>query len=125
MVLFKDKTCCQIYSSGRTVSLTEALEHAYSLKVIILELTGVTSDTIQVEAYTDNKSVQEAIYSAKSIKDNKLLIDVEAIKEMISKKEVEKVQWITGDKMLANALTKRGAASWDLLSAIQKGHLLI
>ena len=71
------------------------------------------------------RSAPPAIYSAKSIKDNKLLIDVEAIKEMISKKEVEKVQWIAGEKMLANALTKRGAASWDLINTIQKGHLLI
>ena len=110
--------------SAEMLSLTETLEHACALKAIILELTGKISDNIQIEAYIDNKSVQDAIYSTKSVKDKKLCIDVEAIKKMLSKKEVNKVQWIAGEKMIANPLTKRGAASWDLLSAIQKGHLM-
>ena len=109
--------------AAEMLSLTEALEQAYSLKAIILELTGAMSDNIQIEAYVDNKSVRDAVYSAKSVKDSKLKLDVEAIKEMLHKKEVNKIQWIAGEKMIANSLTKRGAASWDLLSAIQKGHL--
>ena len=109
--------------AAEMLSLTEALEQAYSLKAIILELTGAMSDNIQIEAYVDNKSVRDAVYSAKSVKDSKLKLDVEAIKEMLHKKEVSKIQWIAGEKMIANSLTKRGAASWDLLSAIQKAHL--
>ena len=111
--------------SAEMLSLSEALDHAYALKVIISELTGLDADKIQVEAFVDNRSVRDAVYSAKSVKDKKLGIDVEAVKEMLAKKEVYKINWIPGEKMIANPLTKRGAACFDLLCALQNGELTV
>lgn len=111
--------------AAEMLSLSEALDHAIYLKQIIMELTGADNESIPVEALVDNKSVEDAIYSTKSVDDKRLRIDVGSIKEMLNKKEVAKVQWIPGEKMLANALTKRGASSFDLLRSIQEGRLAI
>ena len=90
-----------------------------------MELTAADNASIPIEALVDNRSVEDAIYSTKSVDDKRLRIDVGSIKEMLNKKEVMKVQWIPGEKMIANALTKRGASSFDLLRCIQEGRLAI
>ena len=41
----------------------------------------------------------------------------------MQRNEVTSVQWIPGKKMLANVLTKRGAASFYLLELLQLGNL--
>ena len=107
------------------LSLSEALEHAIYLKQIIMELTAADNASIPIEALVENRSVEDAIYSTKSVDDKRLRVDVGSIKEMLNKKEVMKVPWIPGEKMIANALTKCGASSFDLLRCIQEGRLAI
>ena len=111
--------------AAEMLSLSEALDHAIYLKQIIRELTAADDANIPIEAFVDNKSVEDAIYSTKSVDDKRLRIDVGSIKEMLRKKEIEKVQWIPGEKMMANTLTKRGASSFDLLRCIQEGRMAI
>ena len=107
------------------LSLSEALEHAIYLKPIIMELTATDNASIPIEALVDNRSAEDAIYSTKSVDDKRLCIDVGSIKEMLNKKEVMKFQWIPGENMIENALTKRGASSFNLLRCIQEGRLAI
>ena len=73
--------------AAEMLSLSEALDHAIYLKQIIMELTGADNESIPAEALVDNKSVEDAIYSTKSIDDKRLRIDVGSIKEMLNKKE--------------------------------------
>ena len=53
--------------------------------------------------YFSLKSVEDAVYSTKSA-DVNLHIAHGSIKEMFNKKEVEKVKWIPGEKINANAV---------------------
>ena len=107
------------------LSLSEALEHAIYLKEIIMELTAADNTGIPVETLVDNRSVEDAIYSTKSVDDKCLRFDVGSIKEMLNKKEIMKVQWIPREKMIANTLTKCRASRFDLLRCIQEGQLAI
>lgn len=111
--------------AAETLSLSEALDHAIYLKQIIMELTAVNEDCIPIEAYVDSQSVEDALYSTKSVDDKRLRIDIGSIKQMLTTEEVAKIQWIPGDKMIANSLTKRGAPTYDLLRTIQEGHLAV
>ena len=111
------KIKCVVKSTlaAEMLSLSEALDHVIYLKQIMMALTAADNRSIPIEALVDNRSVEDAIYSTKSVGDKRLRIDVGSTKEMLNKKEVMKVQWIPGQKMIANVLTKRGASSFDLL----------
>ncbi|CAC5390512.1 unnamed protein product [Mytilus coruscus] len=80
--------------------------------------------TIPIEAYIDNKSVVEAVYSTKLVDDKRLRIDIAAIAESLASKEVNNIKWCPGDKQLANCMTKFGASSYELLQVIQTGKML-
>ena len=95
--------------AAETLSLSEALDHTIYLKQIVMELTTVDGDSIPIEAFVDNQSVEDALYSTKSADDKRLRIDIGSIKQMLTTEDVAKIQWIPGDKMIANGLTKRGA----------------
>ena len=105
MVRFKDKTCCKVHNSCRDTKL----DHAIYLKQIVMELTAVSEDCIPIEAFVDNQSVEDTLYSIKSVDDKRLRIDIGSVMQMLTTEEVAKIQWIPGDEMIANRLTKWGA----------------
>ena len=73
----------------------------------------------------DNQSVEDALYSTTSVDNKRLRIDIGSIKQMLTTEEVAKIQWIPGDKMTANGLTKRGVQTYDLLRTVQEGCLAV
>ena len=108
--------------AAEMLSLADALDHAIYLQQVISELTSF--DDIPIDAFVDNKSVVEAVYSTKSVEDKRLRIDVGSVKELLDRKTIKSVQWIPGEQMLANPLTKLGASCLDLLKCIQQGRKL-
>ena len=63
----------------------------------------------------------DAVHSTTNVSDKKLRRDVAGIKQMMREGEVNKVTWCPGKKQLADCMTKRGAASWDLMEVFQTG----
>ena len=90
-----------------------------------MELTAVDRDSIPIEAFMDNQSVEDALYSTKSVDEKRLRIDIGSIEQMLTTEEVAKIQWIPGDKIIANGLTKRGAQTYDLLRTVQERRLAV
>ena len=107
--------------AAEALSLQEGLEDGLYHQSMIQELFGQHCAT-NIKAYTDSKSLIEAINSTKLVDDKRLRIDLGAIKQSIQKNEVD-VRWCPGSKQLANCLTKKGAQSNDLLRVIQTGRL--
>ena len=73
----------------------------------------------------DNQSIEDAPYSTKLVDEKWLRIDIGSIKQILTIEEVAKIQWIPGDKMIANGLTKRGAQTYDLVRTVQEGCLAV
>ena len=69
-----------------------------------MELTAVDEDSIPIEAFVDNQSVEDALYLTKLVDDKWLRIDIGSIMQMLTTEEVatRKIQWIPGDKTIAN-----------------------
>ena len=107
--------------AAEALSLQEGLEDGLYHQSMIQEMFGKNCAT-NIKAYTDSKSLIEAINSTRLVDDKRLRIDLGAIKESVSKHEVD-VRWCPGSKQLANCLTKKGAQSNDLLRVIQTGRL--
>ena len=107
--------------AAEALSMQEGLEDAIYHQSILQELFGKNCAS-KIEAYTDSKSLIEALNSTKLVDDKRLRIDIGAIKESIRRNEVN-VRWCPGSEQLANCLTKKGAQSSNLLHVIRTGHL--
>ena len=58
--------------AAEALSLQEGLEFSYYYRKIVEDITGVQPRTIPIVAYTDNKSVIEALHSTKLVDDKRL-----------------------------------------------------
>ena len=76
-----------------------------------------------VTGIVDNKSLKDAIYSTTAVTEVRLRREIAVIKEMIKSGGVQKIEWVPGQKQLANVLTKKGQNGADLLQVLQEGKL--
>ena len=69
----------------------------------------------------DSKSVHDALWSQKYVFDKRLGIDIGALKEMLHKKEIDKIHWIKQEHQLADLLTKIGGEVSPLINTLIYG----
>ena len=67
---------------------------------------------------TDNKSLQDSVYSTKSIEDKRLKVDICTLRDMLKNKEITEIKWVPSKWQLADVLTKSGASSSKLLEVL-------
>ena len=84
---------------------------------------GISNKTVPIVAYVDNKSVIEAVYSTKLVDDKRLRVDIAAISESLARNDIQEIKWCPGKIHLADCLTKRGAAGYNLLHVLETGRL--
>ena len=82
---------------------------------------GIPHKTIPIIAYVDNKSVIEAVHPTKLVDDKRLRVDIAATSESLTRTEVSEIKWCPGNIDLANCMTKRGAAGYNLLNVLKDG----
>ena len=104
--------------AAETLALLDAAEAGVFIAKIIEELSG---EKLFVRCKVDNKSLCDAIYSAKSVEDRRLRIDLAVIKDMITRQEIREVEWVASTQQYANCLTKRGASTEQLRTALGRG----
>ena len=71
----------------------------------------------KINCFTDNRSLKETVYTSNSIDDKRLLVDISRIREMVQLEDIS-VDWVKKENQLADALTKRGASTKNLLQAL-------
>ena len=103
------------------MALTEGIEESLYLRSFLIEL----GFSVSIEAYTDNLSLREAVYSTKQVDDKQTRIDIAALQQMLQENKVKQITWCSSDKQLANALTKKGASTKTLLEAICSGRIVM
>ena len=57
---------------------------------------------------TDSRTLEKAIASATGVSNQRLRIDIAAVKEMVKREEIERIEWIGSKQQLADGLTKAG-----------------
>ena len=75
-----------------------------------------------VKCITDNKSLHDSISTSKPSSEQRLRLDISALREMKSKKEID-FRWVKGQDQLSDCLTKKGASSKTLREALSLGRL--
>ena len=103
---------------AETVAALDGIDATIYTREIFYEL---TDHQMMVTLFTDNKS----LYDSKYVQNKRLGSDIAAVKESISRNEIENVEWINTKQQLPYPLTKSGAKRKSLLNTIITGSILV
>ena len=110
--------------ASETLALSEGVNSAYYISTFAkIMYENTDNHKLTIEAYSYNKSVIDALKSIKFVTDKRFCIDISSVKEMISNKQIKKVDWIPTNKQLLNRLMKQGFTSDELILTLQNGKL--
>ena len=104
--------------AAETAALHEGAKTAVYLATVIKQL--IPDIILQVTCITDNKSLVDALYSTKMMKDKWLRLNILGIDYMLKNNEINKVEWIDSKNQLADTLTKRGSCRDKLIHSISR-----
>ena len=104
------------------LALVEGLSEGIYIREIIEEIMGLQERTIPIKAIIDNKSTVESVHSTSAVSDKRLRRDIGIIKQMMNEGEVKSLTWCAGKDQLADAMTKRTASPYNILSVFQLGR---
>ena len=99
------------------------LESSFYYRKMLENIIGIPHKTIPIIASVDNKSVIEAVHSTKLVADKCLRVNIAAVSESQTRTEVSEIKWCPGNIHLADCMTKRGAAGFNLLNVLNYGRL--
>ena len=100
--------------------LVDAAEASFWLSKLFVEIcsTAEKSVVLPLDCYTDSKQLHEALYSIRPVLDKRLRVEIGTLCEMLEKKEINSVKWISSEEQLTNCLTKRGASCDSLVNVL-------
>ena len=104
--------------AAETLAALDAAQAGVFIATLLAEVFNVPQASIPVKCFVDNRSLVDATYSTKSVEDKHLRINVAVLRDMLSTRSLSTMSWVKTSHQLANVLTKRGACSRPLLSAI-------
>ena len=119
---------CRSVKAAETRSLESGLDDAIHFGRMVKEIYdgGVdlkNPNQIPVEAFTDNRGLWENLHNTKQCDEKLLRNSIALMKEMLERKEVEAVNWVETDNMLADVLTKKGGNSFWIKDVLSKNYI--
>ena len=103
----QDKRVVRSTIAAEALSLQEGLEAVFFYRTMVEEILGIPNKTIPITAYTDNKSVIEAVFSTKLVDEKRLRVDIAAIREFLKTNDIRQIKWCAGDSQLANCMKNK------------------
>ena len=108
-------------SAAEVLSIVEAEEFGAAIRVAVQTITG---RKVPHELNVDSRSLFDTITTQHEAKDFRLRQAVSSLRERYELGDISTLRWIAGKANPADALTKRGAATAELLSSMcAKGRL--
>ena len=109
--------------AAEALALSERCDAAFWVSELAKEAGLIKADQT-IKAYTDNRSLYDAVNTTNQVSDRRLRVDISSIREYQDTNEIE-VIWVNGCDQLADVLTKKGASSHKLIKVINEGKLLV
>ena len=106
--------------AAETIALLDDIDAGVYIAQLFFEVLKVR---FPITILTDSKPLCDAIQSNKFVQNERLRIDIDAIKEPLMKQEIHEIKWINSTQQLADILTKTGANTSLLLNVLRKGTL--
>ena len=95
------------------VDLTEACLYHRKLILDLLQLED--HPPIKIMCKTDNSCLYDAVHSTTPILDKRLWTEMEILREMIDRRKISETAWISTERQIADALTKKGVLTFKIL----------
>jgi hypothetical protein len=107
--------------AAESLSFADGVDAAAFVSSLAAELQA-TKWQWPVIGVTDSRSLFDAASTSTQITDRRLRVEISAIRDSKERGELE-VIWTSADNQLADVLTKKGASSYKLLSAVTEGRI--
>ena len=116
---------CKSTQAAETLALVDLAESCFYYRKFILDLLEIpdTVINIPITCKTDNNGLYDSIHSSTQILDKRLRLEMSILREMLSKREIHSFEWIPTDKQIADALTKKGVASYKVMGHVANPKL--
>ena len=98
--------------------MDEAADHCFYLRTLLQDITATEGYVFPIIIKTDSRNLHDAVHSTKTIEDKRLKIDICSLREKLSRKDIQKVEWIGKDFQLADCLTKNEAPNAKLIGVL-------
>ena len=104
-ILPKIKRVVRSTTAAEALSLSEGCDVATYIKKLISELLFHDGKRLNIIAYTDNRSIYDAVHTLKQTLEKRLPVDISPIREMVKRNEIN-ITWIEKTKEISDILTK-------------------
>lgn len=107
--------------AAECLAAVEAAETSVFLATALREILDPISQngiTVPISVLCDNRSLVDAVHSSTSVENKRLQIDISVLRDMIQRKELQEFRWVPTDMQVANALTKKGCSTMNLLDIL-------
>ena len=109
--------------AAECLALQEGSDAGFYIKTMLTDILKVEANDVQIECYTDNKSLHESLHSSNTLEEKRLILNEAIMKDMMQKGEISKVQWIEKKYQIADPLTKGTASSEVLCDVLKRGNI--
>ena len=112
-------------SERENLTLKEIREQQVKVEKImdmVEDMKAIDPFKLPIISHCDSWNLYQALHGTKMVEDKKLRVNIAQVKESVEKENVE-VRRVTGDRMIANCLTKKGAKGAGLLDTLRTGEL--
>ena len=100
--------------------MESGINEAIYIREVMEEIFGLARKSIKVHIFTDNKSLLQAIMGNKGVSEKRLRRDIDIIKQSLKDEEINSIEWVSAENMLADSLTKKTADASNLLEVMQR-----
>ena len=119
---WKTKKLKRVVSSStaaEALAANDTLDMLVYLHSVLSELFGEVGKNIPLELATDSKNLHDDVLSSTLVENPRLRTDIAKLKESIKSRELQKFVLVAGRTMVADVLTKKGAAGFRLMNLLR------
>ena len=110
-------------TAAEALALNDTLDEMVYVREVLKEALGGEADKVPLDLYTDSRNLYKSVMSTSLNENPRLRTDVAKLQESLKVGELERFTQISGQEILADCLTKKGASSEKLRRILRRGRL--
>ena len=110
-------------TAAETYAANDTLDEMVYVKSVLVELFKERAVDVPLELVTDSKNLHKSVLGSTLVENPRLRTEVAKLKESLKNRELSKFDRVEGQRMLADVLTKKGAAGFKLMHLLRTCEL--